>query len=137
MRYLPLILFYLPVFLGQFLPVLILPTAAGFLLRRRFGWVKPFCLILALLLILLAVNTAHPVLICSREFQPYLTEELRDGIYEFFPGWKSLPLIPLCYRVTDGREDYLEVTQHLLYGGQVRVTVSLDEDGNVVPEMLD
>ena len=137
MRYMPLILFYLPILVGQLLPVLILPAGAGFLLRRRFGWVKPFCVVLAVLLILLAVNTVHPVLICSREFQPYLTEELRDGIYEFFPGWKSLPLIPLCYRVTDGREGCLEVTQHLLYGGQVRVTVSLDEDGNVVPEMLD
>lgn len=109
----------------------------GFLLRRRFGFRKPFCLILALLLILLAANTVHPVLICSREFQPYLTEELRDGIYEFFPGWESLPLIPLCYLVTEGHDGYLEVTQYLLYGGQVRVTVSLDEDGNVVPEMLD
>ena len=137
MRYLPLILFYLPLLAGQFLPVLILPTAVGVFLRRRFGFRKPFCLILALLLILLAVNTAHPVLICSREFQPYLTEELRDGIYEFFPGWKSLPLIPLCYRVTDGREDYLEVTQHLLYGGKMRFTVSVDAYGNVVPEMLD
>ena len=83
------------------------------------------------------MNTVHPVLICSREYQPYLTDDLRHGIYEFFPGWKSLPLIPLCYRVTDGREGCLEVTQHLLYGGQVRVTVSLDEDGNVVPEMPD
>ena len=137
MRYLPLILFYLPILVGQLLPVLILPTAAGVFLRRRFGFRKPFCVVLAVLLILLAANTVHPVLICSREFQPYLTGELRDGIYEFFPGWKSLPLIPLCYRVTDGREDYLEVTQHLLYGGQVRVTVSLDEDGNVVPEMPD
>ena len=137
MRYLPLILFCLPLLVGQLLPILILPTATGVFLRRRFGWMKPFCAMLALLLILLAANTAHPVLICSREFQPYLTEELRDGIYEFFPGWKSLPLIPLCYLVTDGREGYLEVTQHLLYGGQVRVTVSLDEDGNVVPEMPD
>ncbi|MBQ2727146.1 MAG: hypothetical protein IJF78_15685 [Clostridia bacterium] len=137
MRYLPLILFYLPVLLGQFLPVLILPAGAGFLLRRRFGWGKPFCMVLAVLLILLAVNTVHPVLICSRELRPYLTEELRDGIYEFFPGWKSLPLIPLCYLLTDGHDGYLEVTQHLLYGGQVRVTVSLDEDGNVVPEMPD
>jgi len=137
MRYLPLILFYLPLLMGQLLPVLILPAAAGVFLRRRFGWMKPFCAVLALLLILLAVNTAHPMLICSRGYQPYLTDDLRDGIYEFFPGWKSLPLIPLCYRVTDGREGYLEVTQHLLYGGQVRVTVSLDEGGNVVPEMPD
>ena len=137
MRYLPLILFYLPLLIGQFLPVLILPAGAGFLLRRRFGFRKPFCLVLAVLLILLAVNTARPVLICSRELQPYLTDDLRDGIYEFFPGWESLPLIPLCYLVTDGREGYLEVTQHLLYGGQVRFTVSLDEAGNVVPDRWD
>ncbi len=137
MRHLTLILFYLPLFFGQFLPVILLSVCAGFLLRRRFGWMKPFLVTLAVLLILLTVNLVHPVLICPGEFQPYLTDDLRDGIYEFFPGWENLPVIPLCYRVTDGREGYLEVTKHLLYGGKMRFTVSVDAYGNVVPEMLD
>ncbi len=137
MRYLPLFLFYLPLILRQLLTPVLISAGAGFLLRRRFGWVKPFCIILAVLMILLTVNLLRPVLICPGEFQPYLSNELREGIYEFFPGWENLPVIPLFYRVTDGREGCLEVTEYLLYGGKMRFTVSMDAYGNVVPEMLD
>lgn len=136
MRYLPLILYYLPVLIGQFVPAVLTAAGAGFLLRRRFGWMKPFCAVLALLMLCLTVNLFRPVLICPGEFQPYLTDELRAGIYEFFPGWKDLPLIPLYFRVTGGREGYIEVTKHLLYGGKMRFTVSVDAYGNVVPDML-
>ena len=48
-----------------------------------------------------------------------------------------LPLIPLYYEITDAHEGYVEVTKHWLYGGQNRVTVSVDEMGNVVPEQID
>lgn len=137
MNFLPLILFYLPVFVGQFLPVIVPAVVCGLLLRRWFGWVKPFCITLAVLMILLTVNLFRPVLSCTVEFQPYLTGKLRNGIYEFFPGWKHLPLIPLYYEITDAREGYVEVTKHWLYGGQNRVTVSVDEMGNVVPEQID
>ena len=137
MNCLPLILFFLPLWVRQLLPVIVPAAVCGFLLRRRFGWRKPFCIVLAVLMLCLTVNLFRPVLICGEKYETYLTEELREGIYEFFPGWKHLPLIPLYYEITDARKGYIEVTKHWLYGGQNRVTVALDEQGNVVPEMLD
>jgi len=137
MTYLPLILFYLPLIVGQFLPGILLAAGIGLLLRRKFGWIRPFLAALAAVIFILCMNLLHLPLICPDVFQPYLTDELRDGIYEFFPGYEELPVISLYYRVTDGREGYLEVTKHMLYGGKMRFTVSVDAYGNVVPDRWD
>lgn len=136
MRYLPLIFFYLPLILGQFVPLILLAAGMGLLFRRRLGWAKPFLVTLAVLMLLLTVNLFHPVLICPAEFQPYLTDELRDGIYGYFAGPGDLPMIPLYFKVIDGREGYIEVKKHWLYGGSERFAVSMDEYGNAVPDML-
>lgn len=137
MKSLPLILFYLPVFLGQLTVPLLISAGAGCLLRHKFGWRRVFLITLAVLILLIGGNLLHPPIVCPGDFQPYLTRELREGIYEFFPGWRDFPVIPLCYRVTDARDGYLEVTKHFLYGGRMRFTVSLDDSGIVVPEKWD
>ncbi|MBQ8332977.1 MAG: hypothetical protein IJX93_04315 [Clostridia bacterium] len=136
MKYLPLILFYLPVLAAQFLPAAVISCVTGHLLRRRFGWVKPFLITAAVLVFCMVVNLVHPVLVCPAESEPYLTDELRAGIREFFTGAEDFPLFPLYLEVTDARDGYVEVKKHWMYGGTTRFEVSIDETGNAVPDLL-
>lgn len=136
MKYLPVILFYLPVFIAQFIPAVGISLTAGLLLRRKFAWGRVFLIVLAVLILCMAVNLFHPVLVCPAEFQPYLTDDLRGGIREFFTGVRDFPLFPLYLEVIGARDGYVEVRKHWLYGGTTRFAVAIDECGNAVPDML-
>ena len=86
------------------------------------------CLCLVIVVTGLVRLAGHPLWVCPKRYEGYITEEEKQQVVSFNSGIysKSIPFIPICIIVTSADKDEIIVETRYFPFGYTRMTINDD-----------